>query len=235
MARAALTVAAIRSPSSLAGMTTATRWVLGRRFTLRAYPGRCSSRRSTGVSAQRDLAGDDAGPGAAGVGVEGPLLGERSLELLLETGAGLDELVRLGAGVELPHRDEDPAGAEGADEPGPLLQLGLAAGVEPGDGVQDILLRLGPCPAEELPAHPAPVGGGDAVDRDGGDDALAGLLDGGRDVGVLALVLGEPEPEVVVQDGLEGHAEAEHVLQARAGLEDAEVGHRGAGLGLECE
>src|SRR6478609_4874039 len=189
--------------------------------------------RPAAASAERDLPGDDAGAGAAGVRVERLGVGQRGGEPRRELGDGRLDVLGLAATGQLPHRDDEAVGPEVADELG-AVEAGLAAAVQAREAVDDLLLVVRLRPAQVLAgAHADPVRGVDGGELGGVDDARVGLLDGGLQVRRHLGVGGDPVGEALLDRDLEGHSEVEHVLQARAGAGQAGVLHGRAGLGVE--
>src|SRR5699024_11175280 len=252
IARTARTVAAIRSPSSLAGTMAATRSFSGscrgtgmgpvsgvrRRITRSGLrpPSPCSRLTSSPyrLSAQCDLPGHDACPRSALVRGQRSGLGRGLLQTLGERRGNVLQFLGLGARGEFPHRDHQTTGAESTDELRPLIQGRGACRTQPREPVEQGLLLFGARPAQELLiAHPAPVGAGDRLELDRGHDRSGELFQGGFELRIGIGALGQDEVESLVQGDLEGPVRLEHVLQPGALTGKVEVIQAGAGLGVE--
>ena len=96
-----------------------------------------------------------------------------------------------------PHRDDEAVRPERPVVLVALPQGQLLGRPQPGQRVQQLLLGLGPHPAPVRAVHgrPAPAGRAQALEPDGRDDRLVGLLQAGHRGGVGAGAL-EPEAEV---------------------------------------
>src|SRR5688500_10196993 len=92
-------------------------------------------------SAQGDLAGQQAGAGAALVGRQRLRHREGLLQAGLELRRGGDPLLGRCVGREVPHGDDETERAKGAGVPGALAEGELLGGRQPGERVEERLLR----------------------------------------------------------------------------------------------
>ena len=156
-------------------------------------------------SAQRDLPGEQAGPGAPLVGGERLGHGQRLLEAGLELRRRARPSPRPGCRRQVPHRDDETERAEGAGVPGALAE-------------QDLLRTPTAGPARRAaspPAPAAPSAGGRARcsaapsrRRPGPASRTVGRIASlacSSPASAAALGVGalQPEPEVVVDDDVE--------------------------------
>src|SRR5882757_3378602 len=211
MRAAACTVAAIRSASLRAGITTATR---------------------TAGSANGELPTGQPVAGATLVGGQRGVVGQRLADALAHGLGRVLELGRLLVRGQLPDRGEQALAAERADVAGALAQAVRAGHVQPGESLEQrrLVLRHDPAQPRLVPLV-APVGGLHRGESGGRRRGGVGLLQRLLDLrGHLVRVL-HPEQEPVVHRDVQRDGRVDELLQLRGVRLD--LHRRGSGAGVD--